>query len=115
MIRGTVAIVGRPNVGKSTLFNRLTRTRTAIVHDRPGVTRDRLYGLVYLDDDRENGFTLIDTGGFETEGVYFQPFSENLVWTPAANADGIVDIFTVVAWDGTAPSRSAPAGSTIRR
>ncbi len=81
MIRGTVAIVGRPNVGKSTLFNRLTRTRTAIVDDRPGVTRDRLYGLVYLDDDKENGFTLIDTGGFETKGVYYQPFSENIVWT----------------------------------
>lgn len=81
MIKGTVAIVGRPNVGKSTLFNRLTRTRTAIVDDQPGVTRDRLYGMVWFDDNRENGFTLIDTGGFETEGVYYQPFSENLVWT----------------------------------
>lgn len=99
MIRGTVAIVGRPNVGKSTLFNRLTRTRTAIVHDRPGVTRDRLYGLVYLDDDRENGFTLIDTGGFETEGVYFQPFSENLVWTQTEVAIKEADV-VVLLLDG---------------
>jgi len=57
-----VAIVGRPNVGKSTLFNKLTGTRRAIVHDTPGVTRDRLYGdcewLAY-------NFLLVDTGGIE--------------------------------------------------
>jgi len=57
-----VAIVGRPNVGKSTLFNKLTGTRRAIVHDTPGVTRDRLYGdcewLKY-------NFLLVDTGGIE--------------------------------------------------
>lgn len=99
MIRGTVAIVGRPNVGKSTLFNRLTRTRTAIVDDRPGVTRDRLYGIVYFDDNRENGFTLIDTGGFETEGVYYQPFSENLVWTQTEAAIKEADI-VVLLLDG---------------
>jgi GTPase len=57
-----VAIVGRPNVGKSTLFNRLTRTRRALVHDLPGVTRDRLYGRVEADD---RVFTLVDTGGFD--------------------------------------------------
>ena len=46
-----VALVGRPNVGKSTIFNALTRTRDALVHDQPGVTRDRNYGVCRLDED----------------------------------------------------------------
>jgi GTP-binding protein len=56
-----VALIGRTNVGKSTLFNRFTRESRALVDDRPGVTRDRLYGSVSYD---EHSFLLVDTGGF---------------------------------------------------
>jgi GTP-binding protein len=67
-----VVIVGRPNVGKSTLFNRLTRSRDAIVHDEPGITRDRHYGKGRMG---HKAFLAVDTGGFEpvaTEGIYHQ-------------------------------------------
>ncbi|HCK75836.1 MAG TPA: ribosome biogenesis GTPase Der, partial [Gammaproteobacteria bacterium] len=59
-----VALVGRPNVGKSTLFNRLTRSREALVDDQPGVTRDRLYGEGFHCGRR---FLLVDTGGLSSE------------------------------------------------
>ncbi len=58
----TIALVGRPNVGKSTLFNRLTRSRNALVADFPGLTRDRQYGQGHMGDRK---FVVIDTGGFE--------------------------------------------------
>src|SRR5215813_822118 len=59
-----VALVGRPNVGKSTLFNRLVGEHRAVVHDQPGTTRDRLYGTV---EWRDRTFTVVDTGGIGLE------------------------------------------------
>ena len=64
MARPVVAIVGRPNVGKSTLFNALAGERISIVKDTPGVTRDRIYAdISWLNYD----FTMIDTGGIEPD------------------------------------------------
>ena len=64
MSKPIVAIVGRPNVGKSTLFNALAGSRISIVQDTPGVTRDRIYAdISWLDRD----FTMIDTGGIEPD------------------------------------------------
>src|SRR5215468_3526322 len=62
MIRPIIALVGRPNVGKSTLFNRLVGRRRSIVHDVPGVTRDRLYGTATFERWQA---TVVDTGGFD--------------------------------------------------
>ena len=71
-MKPVIALVGRPNVGKSTLFNRLTRSRDAIVHDVPGVTRDRHYGDARLG---RHSCIVIDTGGFEPrspQGIFVE-------------------------------------------
>src|ERR1700741_4021769 len=65
-MKPVIAVVGRPNVGKSTLFNRLTKSRDAIVADFSGLTRDRHYGDGRV-GDRE--FIVVDTGGFEPDST----------------------------------------------
>src|SRR5947209_12925545 len=97
----TVAVVGRPNVGKSALFNRLLGQRLAIVEDTPGVTRDRLYGLA---EWRNRTFTLVDTGGIETE---VDP--DNLIaqgtraQAELAARDADLIVFVLDAQDGLTP------------
>jgi GTP-binding protein len=95
----TVAIVGRPNVGKSTLFNRLVGKRLALVDDRPGVTRDRREGeanLLGLE------FRVIDTAGFEDEDPASLP-GRMRQQTEAAIRDADVALFMIDARDGLTP------------
>lgn len=87
MIEGTVAIVGRPNVGKSLLFNRLIEERLAIVLDTPGVTRDRIYGnLNWLN----HNYRVIDTGGIQIEDAPFQKEIQAQVEIAIQEADIII-------------------------
>jgi GTP-binding protein len=91
-----IAIVGRPNVGKSTLFNRLVGRRRALVHDVPGVTRDRLYGQVSFERWQA---TVIDTGGFDPSSE--EPLIEGVrrqVLTAVDEADLV--LFVVDERDG---------------
>ncbi len=92
-----VAIVGRPNVGKSTLFNRITRTTDALVDDFPGVTRDRHYGDASWNDVE---FTLVDTGGF-TEGDDFA--DEIRIQVGQAICDADVVILLLDGKEGVSP------------
>src|SRR5688500_19894748 len=94
--RPIVAIVGRPNVGKSALFNRLTRSRLAIVEDIAGVTRDRLYA-----DANAFGmsYVLVDTGGFDPESE--DPMTQGIalqVHVALEEADAVICVM-----DGTQP------------
>lgn len=82
-----VAIVGRPNVGKSTLFNELTRSREALVLDMPGVTRDRLYGSGKIGD---RPFIVIDTGGLQTEDETFDTLITDQSWQAVQEADVVL-------------------------
>ena len=95
-MKPVIALVGRPNVGKSTLYNRLTKTRDAIVADFPGLTRDRHYGSARL-GKRE--FIVIDTGGFEPDdgsGIY----KEMAKQTRQAVAEADVVLFVLDARAG---------------
>ncbi|MES2583910.1 MAG: ribosome biogenesis GTPase Der [Pseudomonadota bacterium] len=95
-MKPVIALVGRPNVGKSTLFNRLTKTRDAIVADYAGLTRDRHYGN---GKQGQHEFIVIDTGGFEpdaTSGIY----KEMAKQTRQAVAEADVVMFVVDARAG---------------
>jgi GTP-binding protein len=104
----TVAIVGRPNVGKSALFNRLVGQRLAIVEDSPGVTRDRLYAL---GDWCGRTFTFVDTGGIDTDS---DPADVIAAGTRAqaetAARDADVILFVVDSQTGLTPLDSDVAG-----
>ncbi|HEY8298706.1 MAG TPA: ribosome biogenesis GTPase Der [Candidatus Baltobacteraceae bacterium] len=105
----TVAIVGRPNVGKSALFNRLIGQRLAIVEDTPGVTRDRLYGLC---EWRGRTFSLVDTAGIDPdadkEGDHVVTSTRRQAEVAAEEADAI--IFVVDASTGRNPIDEDVAG-----
>jgi GTP-binding protein len=98
-MKPVIALVGRPNVGKSTLFNRLTRSRDALVADLPGLTRDRHYGEGRVGD---RPFLVIDTGGFEPvakDGIMFQMALQ----TKQAVAEADVVVFLVDGRQGMTP------------
>ena len=98
-MKPVIALVGRPNVGKSTLFNRLTRSRDALVADLPGLTRDRHYGEGRVG---ERPFLVIDTGGFEPvakEGILHEMAKQ----TKQAVAEADVVVFIVDGRQGLTP------------
>ena len=98
MINGIVAIVGRPNVGKSTIFNRMIGERKSIVEDTPGVTRDRIYGKAeWLTKE----FRIIDTGGIQLADQPFQEEIKMQVEIAIDEADAIV--FVVSGKEGLTP------------
>ena len=98
----SLVLVGRPNVGKSTLFNRLTRSKNAIVANIAGLTRDRHYGIGKLAADKLGEYLVIDTGGFEPlvkEGI----LSEMAKQTEQAILEGDAILFLVDARNGITP------------
>ena len=98
-MKPVIALVGRPNVGKSTLFNRLTRSRDALVADLPGLTRDRHYGEGRVG---EHPFLVIDTGGFEPvakEGIMHEMAKQ----TKQAVVEADVVVFIVDGRQGLTP------------
>ncbi len=104
-----ITLVGRPNVGKSTLFNRLTRTRDALVADFPGLTRDRQYGLGRIGPA---GYIVVDTGGISPEAEGVEALMQGQVRRAIEEADHI--LFLVDAQTGMAPDDLEVAGRLRR-
>lgn len=110
-----IVLVGRPNVGKSTLFNRLTRTRDALVADLPGLTRDRQYGVGRVGP---RPYVVVDTGGIAGAAEGVAALMERQVQHAIAEADAI--LFIVDARDGRTPADESIAtelrrtGRTVR-
>ena len=100
-----VALVGRPNVGKSTLFNYLTQSRNALVADFPGLTRDRQYGQVQRGEHRP--FLVVDTGGIIEQAEGIEDHAMRQVWNALDEADLI--LFMVDARAGINTSDEAIA------
>lgn len=86
-MKPVIALVGQPNVGKSTLFNRLTRSRDALVDDQPGITRDRIYGNARIND---RSFIIIDTGGLDDNSDQLQTIMSSQTWDAADEADAVI-------------------------
>ena len=94
-----IALVGRPNVGKSTLFNKLTRTRDALVADQPGLTRDRQYGLGKIGS---SSYITVDTGGISGNKDGIESLMEQQVAAAIDEADLL--IFLLDGKDGLTSS-----------
>lgn len=97
-MKPVIALVGRPNVGKSTLFNCLTRSRDALVADQPGLTRDRKYGEGRIDNKH---FIVIDTGGLSGDADSLDALMADQVWQAVNEAD--VVLFMTDARQGVLP------------
>lgn len=93
-----ISVVGRPNVGKSTLYNRLTRSRDAIVDDRPGVTRDRMVGVGRIGG---TPYWVVDTGGIESDDEEIHLLMKEQVDQALQDSDAV--IFLVDGRDGATP------------
>ena len=108
-MKPVIALVGRPNVGKSTLFNRLTRSRDALVADMPGLTRDRIYGDGKMGD---RPYLVVDTGGLGSDQAGIEALAAEQTWIAVEESD-----VTLLIVDGRAglTAEDARIATRLRR